>query len=114
MDYSHPELADRLAADYVAGTLRGPARRRFESLLPAHPLLRQAVRDGQTRLMPLTVSLDPQKPPAAVWQGIQARIGGGAAARAAKDERGSSGAGPLLLGGASAGVECAAGVTVLA
>src|SRR2546421_4981290 len=86
MDYSHPELADRLAADYVAGTLRGPARRRFESLLPAHPLLRQAVRDWQTRLMPLTVSLDPQKPPAAVWQGIQARIGGGAPARAAKIE----------------------------
>ena len=29
MDYSHPDLADRLAADYVTGTLRGPARRRF-------------------------------------------------------------------------------------
>ena len=31
MDYSRPDLADRLAAEYVAGTLRGPARRRFES-----------------------------------------------------------------------------------
>jgi len=57
MDYSRPELADRLAADYVAGTLRGPARRRFEALLPAHPLLRAAVRGWQDRLMPLTAPL---------------------------------------------------------
>src|SRR5262245_48709934 len=82
MDYSHPQLAELLAAEYVAGTLRGPARRRFEALLPAHPVLRQAVREWQTRLLPLTVSLDPQKPPAAVWQGIEARLPGGAAAPA--------------------------------
>ena len=80
MDYSHPQLADRLAADYVAGTLRGPARRRFEALLPAHPLLRGAVREWQTRLMPLTVSVEPEKPPPEVWKRIEARIGGGAAA----------------------------------
>jgi anti-sigma-K factor RskA len=79
MDYSHPQLADRLAAEYVAGTLRGPARRRFEALLPAHPLLRQAVREWQTRLIPLTVSVNPATPPAAVWQRIEARLPGGAA-----------------------------------
>jgi anti-sigma-K factor RskA len=83
MDYSHPQLAERLAADYVAGTLRGPARRRFEALLPAHPVLRQAVREWQTRLMPLTVAIDPVKPPAAVWQHVQARVGGAAPSRAA-------------------------------
>jgi len=76
MDYSRSELADRLAGDYVSGTLRGPARRRFESLLPAHPLLRTAVREWQARLMPLTISIAPQKPPAAVWKRIEARIGG--------------------------------------
>ena len=54
MDYSRPDLADRLAAGYVAGTLRGPARRRFEALLPAHPSLRGAVPDWQDRLIPLT------------------------------------------------------------
>src|SRR5687767_476051 len=75
MDYSRPELADRLAADYVAGTLRGPARRRFEALLPAHPMLRAAVRGWQDRLMPLTAPLAPQQPPAEVWKRIEARIG---------------------------------------
>lgn len=80
MDYSRPELADRLAADYVTGTLRGPARRRFEALLPAHPRLRAAVRDWQDRLIPLTISVQPEKPPAAVWKRIEARIGGAPAA----------------------------------
>lgn len=75
MDYSRPELADRLAADYVAGTLRGPARRRLEALLPAHPVLRAAVHAWQDRLAPLTATIEPQTPPAAVWQHIEARIG---------------------------------------
>ena len=78
MDYSHPDLADRLAADYVTGTLRGPARRRFEQLLPAHPLLRGAVRDWNDRLMPLTLTIAPVAPPASLWQRIEARIGGAA------------------------------------
>lgn len=74
MDYSRKPLADALAADYVAGLLRGPARRRFEALLPAHPALREAVADWQARLMPLTVALPPQSPPASVWQGIERRL----------------------------------------
>jgi len=87
MDYSHPELADRLAADYVTGTLRGPARRRFEALLPAHPLLRNAVRDWQARLIPLTLSVTPERPPAQVWQRIEARIGGAQTMKAAPSAR---------------------------
>jgi anti-sigma-K factor RskA len=80
MDYSHPALADRLAADYVAGTLRGPARRRFEALLPAHPALRNAVQRWQARLMPLTATVVPERPPERVWKRIEARIGGRPAA----------------------------------
>ena len=76
MDYSRPELADRLAAEYASGLLRGPARRRFESLLPAHPALRAAVRDWQARLMPLTSDVQPVQPSAAVWQRIEASIHG--------------------------------------
>lgn len=86
MDYSRPERADRLAADYVAGTLRGGARRRFETLLGAHPALRQAVRAWEERLMPLTLSVEPEAPSPHVWRRIEARLGhaaeaAGAAAR---------------------------------
>ena len=83
MDYSRPDLADRLAADYVAGTLRGAARRRLEALLPAHPHLRAAVHAWQARLIPLTLSVEPVQPPRAVWQRIEKRIAGAAAAPAA-------------------------------
>ncbi|MCW5664795.1 MAG: anti-sigma factor [Piscinibacter sp.] len=76
MDYGRPRLADRLAAEYVAGTLRGPARRRFVALLPAHAGLRAAVRAWETRLMPLTTVLPGETPPARVWQRIQAQLDG--------------------------------------
>jgi len=74
MDYGRQELADALAAEYVAGTLRGPARRRFESLLSAHPALQGAVRDWQDRLMPLTAAVEPEAPPMRVWQGVEQRL----------------------------------------
>jgi anti-sigma-K factor RskA len=71
MDYAKRELADALAAQYVAGTLRGRARHRFEALLGAHAALRAAVRRWQDRLMPLTAVLAPQTPPLRVWQGVE-------------------------------------------
>ena len=76
MDYSRRELADRLAAEHVLGTLRGPARRRFEALLPAHPALRQAVADWQERLAPLTHSVVAVEPPTRVWDRVEARVFG--------------------------------------
>src|SRR5438046_4376876 len=80
MDYSRLDLADRLAAEYVAGLLRGPARRRFEALLPAHATLRAALRAWQDRLMPLTASVAPRQPSPAVWQQIEQRINSSSAA----------------------------------
>ena len=77
MDYSRPELADALAAEYVSGALRGGARRRFESLLPAHAALRGAVHGWQSRLMPLTAVVAPVQPSPLVWKRIEARIQGG-------------------------------------
>jgi anti-sigma-K factor RskA len=74
MDYGRPRLADALAAGYVAGTLRGPARRRFEALLPSHPALQAAVRAWQARLLPLTLAVAPTPPPPRVWQAIQQQL----------------------------------------
>jgi anti-sigma-K factor RskA len=74
MDYGRPDLADRLAAEYVLGTLRGPARRRFERLLPAHPALREGVAQWQARLEPLAASIEPVNAPPRVWQRIESTL----------------------------------------
>ena len=74
MDYAKNNLADALAAQYVAGTLRGAARRRFDALLPSHPALRSAVVGWQARLMPLTAVLADEAPPAGTWARIEQRL----------------------------------------
>ena len=74
MDYSRPDRADRLASEYVLGTLRGPARRRFETLLPAHPALRRAVNLWEERLVVLAASGPSVEPPPQVWQRIEQRL----------------------------------------
>lgn len=74
MDYSRPELADRLAAEYVLGTLRGPARRRLETLLPAHAQLRGAVSAWERRLLPMSAAVAPVAPSAEVWRRVQSRL----------------------------------------
>jgi anti-sigma-K factor RskA len=74
MDYGRSDLADALAAEYVLGTLRGGARRRFEALLPAHAALREATAMWQERLMPLTAALEPVQPAGEVWRRISDRL----------------------------------------
>ena len=85
MDYARQDLADSLAASYVAGTLRGAARRRFETLLPSHPALRAAVAGWQARLMPLTAVMGPVAPPPQVWTSIERRLWPATAATTAAD-----------------------------
>lgn len=74
MDYSRPDLADRLAAEYVLGTLHGPARRRFEALLPAHPALGRATSEWERRLAQLALGTPPVTPSPRVWEGIERRL----------------------------------------
>jgi anti-sigma-K factor RskA len=74
MDYGRSELADALAADYVIGTMRGGARRRFEALLPAHVELRRATNAWQERLLPMTAAIEPVQPSGEVWRRISDRL----------------------------------------
>jgi anti-sigma-K factor RskA len=74
MDYGRPDRAERLACEHALGTLRGPARRRFDALLPAHPQLRDALARWQSALMPLASSIAAVQPPARVWTRIESRL----------------------------------------
>jgi anti-sigma-K factor RskA len=74
MDLRRPERAEALAAEYVAGTLRGGARRRFEALRGRQPELDEAVRRWEQRLLPLADAVPPQEPPLRVWRGIERRL----------------------------------------
>ena len=74
MRYRDPKLCDLLAAEYVLGTLRGRARRRFEGLLHARPDLRNQVRDWELRLNKLAGYAAPVAPPAEAWQGLEQRL----------------------------------------
>jgi anti-sigma-K factor RskA len=77
VDYSRPTLANRLAAEYVLGTLRGPARRRFDNLLLSHPALRDAVVQWQAHLNPMSLGLAEEAPSPQVWRAIQQSLDGG-------------------------------------
>jgi anti-sigma-K factor RskA len=76
--YNNPQLRDKLAAEYVVGTLRGRARARFQALLRYDPDLRRIVAEWEARLTPLTAAAGEVTPPARVWQAVVKRIAGGA------------------------------------
>ena len=67
-------LQSRLAAEYVLGTLQGPARRRLEKMLPAHAGLRQQIAEWQQQLAPWASSLATEPVPDTVWHTIQQRL----------------------------------------
>lgn len=69
-----PELVDRLAAEYVLGTLRGPARRRFERWRANTAHVDQRCRYWEERLMHLAKGLKPLQPPPSVWPAILKRL----------------------------------------
>ena len=73
MKSANRELLDRLAAEYVLGTLRGRARRHFERWLVS-PQVKVMVNDWEQRLAGLEPPLQKITPPARVWQGIESRL----------------------------------------
>ncbi|HEX9392577.1 MAG TPA: anti-sigma factor [Usitatibacteraceae bacterium] len=84
MKLDHPELRTRLSAEYVLGTLRGGARRRFEEFLRSDYGLRQEVSFWESRLTPLAERIQPVTPPQRVWNKIEARIDAQRAAMVSK------------------------------
>lgn len=75
-----PALQDRLAAEYVLGTLRGRARARFQAWLRQDAALRRTVAEWEGRLAPLAAGVAEVAPPRRVWDAIEARIGAAAPA----------------------------------
>lgn len=80
--YRHPETVDQLAAAYVLGTLAGPARRRFEAILPRQPLARDRVAQWQQRLQPMAERLTPLAPSPDLLRRIEQSAFGAAPAAA--------------------------------
>lgn len=81
MNYrGNTELQERLAAEYVLGTLRGRARQRFQAWMRDDAALRRTVIEWEERLTPLAAAVKPVQPPRRVWHSIEARIASAAAA----------------------------------
>jgi len=74
MNHEHEELIDLLAAEYVVGTLRGSARRRFERICSSMPAANAARSRWEDRLAILALQLDPIQPQARTWRAIRQQI----------------------------------------
>jgi len=74
MRYEYPELRERLAAEYVLGTLPSRSRRRFERLMTEDPALARVVAIWADRLAQIDAATPAEEPPARVWRSVEARI----------------------------------------
>ena len=68
-------LVDMLAAEYVLGTLRGGARRRFNALQARHAVIRRAVAEWEDRLNPMAEFAPAVQPGPQVWDNIARQAG---------------------------------------
>jgi anti-sigma-K factor RskA len=80
-----PELLDRLAAAYALGTLRGGARRRFESLARQSATVRAAALIWQERFASMTELQAANQPSPNVWKRIENLLEAQPAATPAKE-----------------------------
>ncbi len=74
MKLASPDLRNRLAAEYVLGTMHGAARRRFQVYLQRIADLQTDVAFWEAHLTPLANRLPVLAPPARVWSRIEARL----------------------------------------
>lgn len=69
-----PDLQQKLAAEYVLGTLKFGARRRFEYWLQQDAALQQVVREWQAKLMPMAEFSKATPPAVRVWLALEKRL----------------------------------------
>nr|WP_314858285.1 anti-sigma factor [uncultured Undibacterium sp.] len=75
MNIQHNQrLQHQLAAEFVLGTLRGGARRRFNTWLQTDPHLQQIVREWQAHLMPMMEFSTSKVPQVQVWHNIEKQL----------------------------------------
>ncbi|TGN39335.1 anti-sigma factor [Marinobacter confluentis] len=80
-----PERIELLAAEYVLGSLKGQARRRFERWMMESARVREEVWYWEEKLGHLGSQAEDRPPPVSVWRGIEARLW---PAKAANDSAG--------------------------
>ena len=76
MNYDRAELLDRLAAEYVFGTMSGRVRRRFDQLRARLPAADAAATAWEARSGVLAQSVPPVAPSPGLWNAIDRRTGG--------------------------------------
>ncbi|MBE0380184.1 MULTISPECIES: anti-sigma factor [Pseudoalteromonas] len=74
MNYDNQKLIDMLAAEYVLGTLKGPARKRFQRLMLSSNRVREATWMWEQHLNNLASSIKSVAPDSHVWERISQRI----------------------------------------
>ncbi|HML10632.1 MAG TPA: hypothetical protein VK432_07210, partial [Stellaceae bacterium] len=74
MNYTRPELGERLAVDYVLGLMPARARRRFERAMAGDATLTAATAGWSERLGSLDEITADVTPPAHIWRRIEQRI----------------------------------------
>lgn len=75
MNYLAEERRNALAAEYVLGTLRGQARRRYQRLMMESQLISETTWLWEQYLNGLGESVPPVSPSSEVWESIQSRLG---------------------------------------
>ncbi|GGF69858.1 anti-sigma factor [Alteromonas lipolytica] len=75
MNYKNETLRNALAAEYVLGTLRGGARRRYQKLMMESQLITETTWMWEQYLNGLGQQIPPIEPPPRVWQAIEKQLG---------------------------------------
>ncbi|MGO1501502.1 MAG: anti-sigma factor [Marinobacter sp.] len=69
-----PERIERLAAEYVLGSLHGLARKRFERWMMESVKVREEVWFWEKKLSLLTIEVSEVTPPSSIWDSIERRL----------------------------------------